>query len=109
MKRDFSKKPVEFYLTMYSLATLVILMILLFLKAGDWSFFAGAAVGISGMIASLISLISSFTGLRATAVDVPPRYHRTVILCRIENFLYLILGLLAAGFLYLLFSAFRHI
>ena len=90
-------------LTYAAAAALRAIIVLLFAKGGDRSFFAGAALAAAGLLCACASLASAVYALRLIQGKAPAR--TKLIACIAADALYITLTLLSLGFAALLFCA----
>ena len=104
----FSTAPQAAFTLAYSLAAaLASVVVLLFAKGGDSSFFAGVIIAIAGLACAAASLGLSLYSLRA-ALNPTQRERVKLIVCAALDGVYILLSLLSLGFALLLFSALRN-
>lgn len=95
------------YFLFYSLFALFGVIILLFAKGGDLSFFTGFILYVTGMISSCVSLVISIRALVKRKYSSSERIPLFVVTA--ANILYLILFIFSALFALVLFSSFGHL
>lgn len=96
-----------FTLAYAAAAALASIVVLLFAKGGDSSFFAGVIIAFAGLACAGTSLGLSLYSLRAEA-NLPPAERARLIVCAALDGVYILLSLLSLGFVLLLFSALHN-
>lgn len=94
-------------LTAISIASALVVLILLLLKGGDGSFFAGVTIAVTGAISACASLFIALYTIRT--FHAPEKtVTKQFVACIIIDGLYIIMTIIAFAFAWILFSALGH-
>ena len=94
-------------LTALSIISALVILVLLLLKGGDGSFFAGVTIAVTGAISACASLFIALYALRTFRVR-DKTVTKQFIACIIIDGLYLVMTFIAFAFAWILFSALGH-
>lgn len=94
-------------LTAISIASALAVLVLLLLKGGDGSFFAGVTIAVTGAICACASLFIALYAIRTIRV-LEKTVTKQIIVCIIIDGLYIIMTIIAFAFAWILFSALGH-